>query len=97
MYPAAETEIKLVYKEPLFGDEYHFDDCFHSIEENTALKCIRTVAATYGCKILRLRIRVRIRSELRKIPKEYQFIQLNIIGLTSFCIFEAVHVPKFKK
>ena len=58
MYPAAESEAKMVYKEPIFVDEHKFFiNVFiqkASIEENTASECIRNVAATYGCKILQL-------------------------------------------
>ena len=58
MYPAAESEAALVYKESLFVDEYQsFMNVFireAPIEEDTASECIHTVAATYGCKILRL-------------------------------------------
>ena len=58
MCPAAESDAKVVYKEPLFFDEHKlFMTVFireAPIEENTASECIRTVAAKYGCKILQL-------------------------------------------
>ena len=42
----------------LFVDEHQFSmNAFireAPVEENTALECIQTVSATYGCKILRL-------------------------------------------
>ena len=58
MYSAVKSEAKVVYKVPLFVDE---EDYFMTvfvqeapIEENTSSECIRTVAATCGCKILQL-------------------------------------------
>ena len=57
MYPATESEAKVVCKESLFVDDN--EDVFFMtvfirqapIEENNASECIRTVTATYGCKI----------------------------------------------
>ena len=62
MHSAAKSVTNVVYKEPLFVDEHQsFMTIFireapiaEWIVENTALECIRTVAATYGCKILQL-------------------------------------------
>ena len=58
MYPAAESEAKMVYKEPLFVDEHQFFMTVFireaPIEENIGSECILTVAATYGCKLLQL-------------------------------------------
>ena len=51
MYPAAESEVKVVYKEPLFVDKHYFFMTVFiqeaPIEENMASECIRTVAAKY--------------------------------------------------
>ena len=59
MYPGGESNAKVVYKEPLFVEDFQF--LFMTvfireapIEENSASECIRNVAATYGCKILQL-------------------------------------------
>ena len=56
MYPAAESEAKVVNEEPLFVDENYISMTIFipeaPIEGNTASECIRTVAAMYGCKIL---------------------------------------------
>ena len=58
MYPACESQAKVVYKETLFVDEHYFFMAVFireaPIKGNTASECIRTVAATYGCKILQL-------------------------------------------
>ena len=58
MYPAAESEAKVVYREPIFVDEHKF---FMTVfirealmEENAASDCSHTVATTFGCKILQL-------------------------------------------
>ena len=48
MYLAVECEAKVDYKEPLFFLREA------PIEKKTTLECIRTVAATYACKILQL-------------------------------------------
>ena len=54
MYPVAESEAKVVYKETLFVDNHQF---FMNVsireaptEENTASECVRTVAATMAVK-----------------------------------------------
>ena len=58
-YPSGASEPAVVYKEPLFVEE-HIDFLMNvfirgaPIEKNIASKCIRTVAAMYGCKILQL-------------------------------------------
>ena len=56
MQPVAESEAKVVYKEPPFVDEHHFVVTAFireaPIEENTSSEYIRTVAATCGCNIL---------------------------------------------
>ena len=60
MFPAAESEVAVVNKEPLFVDDHSF--CMNVfirealIEKYSAPECIRTIAATYGCKILQLLI-----------------------------------------
>ena len=58
MYPTAESEAKVVYKESLFVYEHLFFMTVFireaPIEESTTLECIRTIAATYRCKILQL-------------------------------------------
>ena len=60
------------------------------------MKCVRTVVATYGCKILQSceyneeynGNTIRIRCELRMTPKEHQFMQhkgqLITTGIRSF-------------
>ena len=59
MYQATKFEVTWFIKNhSLFVDEHYFSmDVFIQealIEENTASGCIRTVAATCGCKILQL-------------------------------------------
>ena len=42
---------------PFVTDDYFFMTVFirgAQVEDNTASECVRTVAATYGCKILQL-------------------------------------------
>ena len=64
------------------------------MEDNTALECIRSVAATYGSKILQLyeydaNVYGCDVNELRMTPQEYQFMQHKrqlITGLRCFCI-----------
>ena len=55
MHPSGTSEPTVVYKEPLFVDEALFlmNGLIREgpIEENSASECIRTVAATYYCKI----------------------------------------------
>ena len=58
MWPATESEAKVVFKgPPMVIDDYLFITVFVTgalVEDNTASECIRTVAATYGCKISQL-------------------------------------------
>ena len=58
IYLTAESEAKVVYREPIFViDEYNFMTVFNRrerVEDHCTSECIRTVAATYGCKILQL-------------------------------------------
>ena len=58
MYPSGASEPTVVYKEPLFVDEHGpLMNVFiweEPTEENIASEWIRTVAATYSCKILQL-------------------------------------------
>ena len=58
MYPDAEPEAKVVYKEPLFVNKDHFLGRVFireaAMEENTSSECIRTIVATCRCKILQL-------------------------------------------
>ena len=59
MYPSGASETTVIYKEPLFVDEHNWFlmNVFireAPIEKNVASKCIRTIAAKYGCKILQL-------------------------------------------
>ena len=58
MYPATESDAKVVSKEPLFVDEHYFFMTIFiqeaPIEENTTSERICTVATRYGCKILQL-------------------------------------------
>ena len=62
MYPA--TESGRSESAPFAIDDYFFMTVFirrAPVEDNAASECIRTIAATYGCKILRIRCeRVRI-------------------------------------
>ena len=53
MYPATESGRN--ESGPFVTDDYFFMTVFirrAPVEDNTASECIRTVAATYGCKIL---------------------------------------------
>ena len=58
MYLSGASEPTVVYKESLFADEHRvLMNVFireAPIEKNIASECIRTVDATYGCKILQL-------------------------------------------
>ena len=56
MYPAAESDPKVAYKEPLFfGEHQVFTNVREApIEENTAMECNSIMDATYVCKILQL-------------------------------------------
>ena len=68
-----------------------------SIEKITASGRIRTVAATYGCKILQLcEYDENVYGyELRMTSKQYHFMQHKgqlITEMTSFCIVQTVHV-----
>ena len=53
-YSHVSSEMKVVYKEPLFVNEvYFFMTIFIQeapIEDNASSKCISTLAATCGCK-----------------------------------------------
>ena len=56
MQLATESEAKLVYKEPPFVIDDESLWLFQGVlvEDNIVSECIRTVAATYGCKILQM-------------------------------------------
>ena len=58
MYPSVASEPTALYKESLFVDEHWFlMNVFIPealIKKNIASECIRTVAATFGCKTLQL-------------------------------------------
>ena len=79
MCPSGASEPTVVYEEPLalvFLMNVFIREV--PMEKNVASECIRTVAATYGCKIfitMRIRCeRVRIRCEMQMTPQAYQFM-----------------------
>ena len=55
MHLIAESEAKVVYKEPIFVDQFLILFIREARkEDNTTSECVRTVGATYVCKILQL-------------------------------------------
>ena len=55
MHPIAESEAKVVHKEPIFVDQFLILFIREARkEDNTTSECVRTVGATYVCKILQL-------------------------------------------
>ena len=84
MYAAAESEAQVAYQGTLLVDKHqYFINVFipeAPIEENTTSEYIRPVATMYSCTILQLRIR----SELRIIPQEYQLRGAIILTTQNF-------------